>query len=57
MRKALAKNTFVGFIDSKNSIAKEFESLSKLLYQRLELHGNSINHAQKIKRSSLKRVA
>jgi len=57
MRKALAKNTFVGFIDSKNSIAKEFESLSKLLYQRLELHGKSINHAQKIKRSSLKRVA
>lgn len=57
MRKVLAKNTFIGCIDSKNSIAKEFESLSKMLYQRKVLQSQAKIRVQKSRRNLLKRAA
>jgi Flp pilus assembly CpaE family ATPase len=57
MRKALTTNTFVGCLDSKNKIAKEFESIAKMLQQNLELQTQSKVRPQKLRRNLLKRAA
>jgi MinD-like ATPase involved in chromosome partitioning or flagellar assembly len=55
MRKALHQNTFVGELDSRHAISKEFESLAKMIYQNLELKRET--HVQKPRRALLKRAA
>lgn len=57
MRKAVQQNTFIGSLDSKNSITKEFESISKIIHQNLDLQSKTNNRNQKPKRISLKRAA
>lgn len=57
MRKALAKNTFVSRLDSKNSISKEFEELAKMLRLQLQMASQSENQVQKSRRNLLKRAA
>lgn len=57
MRKAVSQNTFISNLDSKNSIAKEFESISKMLSQNLELQSQFKLRTQKPKRNLLKRAA
>jgi MinD-like ATPase involved in chromosome partitioning or flagellar assembly len=56
MRDALQQNTFVGKLESKNSIAKEFEAITSLIYRNLELQ-NKTPLRSKPKRSLLKRAA
>jgi len=56
-RKALQKNTFVSNLNSKHVIAKEFEILSKVLYQNLELQSLAKFRVQKLRRNLLKRAA
>lgn len=55
-QKALQQNTFVSSIDSKHSIAREFEELSKVIFQKLELQSKTPLRL-KPKRSLLKRAA
>jgi MinD-like ATPase involved in chromosome partitioning or flagellar assembly len=57
MRKALTRNTFVSCLDSKNQVAKEFESIAKMLQQNLELQTQSKVRPQKQRRNLLKRAA
>lgn len=57
MRKAVQQSTFIGSLDSKNSIAKEFESISKIIHQNFDLQSKTNNRNQKSKRISLKRAA
>lgn len=54
-RKALERNRFIGELDSKNSITKEFEQLAKLINQNHEVQG--VARIQKSKRGFLKRAA
>ena len=56
MRDALKQNTFVGKLDSKNAITKEFEAIANLIYRNLELK-NKTPLRSKPKRSLLKRAA
>jgi MinD-like ATPase involved in chromosome partitioning or flagellar assembly len=56
MRDALKQNTFVGKLDSKNAITKEFEAIARLIYRNLELQ-NKTPLQSKPKRSLLKRAA
>jgi MinD-like ATPase involved in chromosome partitioning or flagellar assembly len=55
-QKALQQNTFVSSIDSKHSIAREFEELSNVIFQKLELQSKTPLRL-KPKRSLLKRAA
>ena len=55
-QKALQQNSFVSSIDSKHPIATEFEELSKVIFQRLELQSKTPLRL-KPKRSLLKRAA
>lgn len=55
-RDALQQNTFVGKLESKNAITKEFEAVASLIYQNLELQ-NKTPLRSKPKRSLLKRAA
>jgi MinD-like ATPase involved in chromosome partitioning or flagellar assembly len=55
MRKALQRNCFVGELESKHEISKEFESLAMMIYQNLEL--KSATQIQKPRRGLLKRAA
>jgi MinD-like ATPase involved in chromosome partitioning or flagellar assembly len=57
MRKAVLQNTFISKMNSKNSIAKEYESIAKMLYQNLELQSQSKTRLQMPKRNLLKRAA
>ena len=56
-RKALSQNTFIGKIESKNSITKEFESISKMIYKNLELQNQTQIQTRKPRRNLLKRAA
>jgi MinD-like ATPase involved in chromosome partitioning or flagellar assembly len=56
MRDALQQNTFVGKLESKNAITKEFEAIASLIYRNLELQ-NKTPLRSKPKRSLLKRAA
>jgi MinD-like ATPase involved in chromosome partitioning or flagellar assembly len=56
MREALQQNTFVGKLESKNAITKEFEAIASLIYRNLELQ-NKTPLRSKPKRSLLKRAA
>jgi MinD-like ATPase involved in chromosome partitioning or flagellar assembly len=56
-RQALNKNTFISNLNPKHSITKEFESLSKMLYQNLDLQNFAKVSTQKPRRSLLKRAA
>ena len=56
MRDALQQNTFVGKLESKNAITREFEAIASLIYRNLELQ-NKTPLRSKPKRSLLKRAA
>jgi MinD-like ATPase involved in chromosome partitioning or flagellar assembly len=56
MRDALQQNTFVGKLEPKNAITKEFEAIASLIYRNLELQ-NKTPLRSKPKRSLLKRAA
>jgi MinD-like ATPase involved in chromosome partitioning or flagellar assembly len=56
MRDALQQNTFVGKLDSKNAITKEFEAIASLIHRNLELQ-NKTPLRSKPKWSLLKRAA
>jgi len=55
-RDALQQNTFVGKLDSKNAITKQFEAIASLIYRNLELQGKTPLRS-KPKWSLLKRAA
>lgn len=55
-RKSLQNNTVIGYLEPKHAIAKEFEAIAKLIYQRVELQ-NKTPLRSKPKRSLLKRAA
>lgn len=55
-RKALQQNTFIGNLDSKNEISKEFQALATIIHKNLELQ-NKTPLQSKPKRSLLKRAA
>lgn len=55
-RNAVQQSTFVGKLDSKNAISKEFEALSNLIYRTLDVQ-NKTSLRSKPKRSLLKRAA
>lgn len=55
-RNAVQQSTFVGKLDSKNAISKEFEALANLIYRTLDVQ-NKTSLRSKPKRSLLKRAA
>jgi MinD-like ATPase involved in chromosome partitioning or flagellar assembly len=56
-RKALNQNTFIGKLDPKNSITKEFESISQMIYRNLDLQNQTQIQTRKPRRNLLKRAA
>jgi len=56
-RKALAKTTFISKLDSKNSIAKEFERISRMIYGNLNLQSQIQVSAPRQRRSLIRRAA
>jgi Flp pilus assembly CpaE family ATPase len=57
LRKALEQNTFVGKLDAKNSITKEFESIASPIFQNLAAKSRSQSATTRTRRNLLKRVA
>jgi nitrogenase subunit NifH len=55
-RKSLHNNTFVGQLEPKHAIAKEFEAIANLIYQNFEAQ-NKTPLRSKPKRSLMKRAA
>jgi hypothetical protein len=55
MQKALAQNTFVGKIEAKHAIAKEFEFLATTIFKSVEVQKQSFT--LKTRRNLLNRVA
>jgi MinD-like ATPase involved in chromosome partitioning or flagellar assembly len=55
--KALKLNTFISKLDSRNEIAKEFEKISHLLYQDLNIQSRTQTSSRKPIRNMLKRAS
>lgn len=55
--KALKQNTFISKLDPKNEVTKDFESISKLIYQDLNIQSQTQMSSRKPIRSLLKRAA
>lgn len=55
--KALRHNTFISKLDSKNVVAKQYESISKLIYQDLNIQSQTQMSGRKPIRRLLKRAA
>lgn len=56
-RKALAKTSFISKLDSKSAIAKEFERISKMLYEDLNLQSQIQVRTPRSRRSLIRRAA
>ena len=56
-QKALQQNTFIGNLDAKHAITKEFEAFSRMLYQKLKAQNQFAVHSQKPRPKLLKRAA
>jgi hypothetical protein len=57
MRRVVQQNTFVGSLDTRHLIAKEFESIAKVISQKLDHQNTNQTLIHKSRRKLLKRAA